>query len=68
MKAKVAITVDQEVLKEIERLRGIANRSAFANHILKLGLKTYKTAEKKPKEPGREYPNPTTPNRAYMEA
>jgi metal-responsive CopG/Arc/MetJ family transcriptional regulator len=68
MKAKVAITVDQEVLKEIERLRGIANRSAFANHILKLGLKTYKTAEKKPKGSEREYPNPTTLNGAYMEA
>ena len=46
MKAKIAITVDQEVLKEINRLRGMATRSTFANHILTLGLKTYKAKEK----------------------
>lgn len=46
MKAKVAFTVDQDVLKEIDRLRGIAGRSAFINHILKIGLRTYSAEEK----------------------
>ena len=46
MKAKIAITVDQEVLKEINRLRGMATRSTFVNHILTLGLKTCKAKEK----------------------
>ena len=49
MKAKVAFTVDQDVLREIDRLRGIAGRSAFINHILKIGLRAYITIEKQAK-------------------
>ena len=49
MKAKVAFTVDQDILKEIDRLRGIAGRSAFINHILKIGLRAYITIEKQAK-------------------
>jgi metal-responsive CopG/Arc/MetJ family transcriptional regulator len=51
MKAKVAFTIDQEVLKEIDALRDLATRSAFANEILKQGLKAYKATHKRPKAP-----------------
>jgi hypothetical protein len=49
MKAKVAFTIDQAVLKEIDALRDLATRSAFANEILKQGLKAYKATHKRPK-------------------
>ena len=52
MKAKVAFTVDQDVLKEIDTLRGMVNRSAFINHVLKLGLRSYRVAEKKTNRTG----------------
>lgn len=51
MKKKIAVTVDQEIYKKIEDLRGIANRSAFTNHILKLGLKAYNMEKSKEKGP-----------------
>ena len=51
MKAKVGFTIDQEVLKEIDALRDLATRSAFANEILKQGLKAYKVTHKRPKAP-----------------
>jgi hypothetical protein len=51
MKAKVAFTIDQAVLKEIDALRDLATRSAFANEILKQGLKAYKATHKRPKAP-----------------
>jgi len=57
MKVKASLTLDQEVLREIERLRGLANRSAFANHVLKLGLKAHKAIEK---QKGAECLNPIT--------
>ena len=49
MKARVAFTIDQEVMEQIDSLRGLACRSAFINHILKIGLKTYLTLEKQAK-------------------
>jgi len=51
LKAKVGFTIDQEVLKEIDALRDLATRSAFANEILKQGLRAYKTTHKKPRAP-----------------
>ena len=51
LKAKVGFTIDQEVLKEIDTLRDLATRSAFANEILKQGLRAYKTTHKKPRAP-----------------
>jgi len=45
MKSKIAVTVDKEVLGEMDRLRGMATRSAFVNHILKLGLKAFKETQ-----------------------
>jgi hypothetical protein len=41
MKARVAFTIDQEIMEEINNLRGLTCRSAFTNHILKLGLQSY---------------------------
>jgi hypothetical protein len=40
MKTKVTLTLDQEVLKEIDYRRGMVNRSSFTNNILKIGLRT----------------------------
>lgn len=51
MKAKVAFTIDKEVLKEIDALRELATRSAFANEILKQGLRAYKATRKRPRTP-----------------
>jgi metal-responsive CopG/Arc/MetJ family transcriptional regulator len=51
LKAKVGFTIDQEVLKEIDALRDLATRSAFANEILKQGLRAYKVTHKRPKAP-----------------
>ena len=51
MKVRVAFTVDQEVMDEIDNRRGLACRSAYINHVLKLGLKTLNG---KPKTKGRE--------------
>ena len=51
MKAKVAFTIDKEILKEIDTLRDLTTRSAFANEILKQGLKAYKATHKRPKAP-----------------
>ncbi len=48
MKAKVAFTIDQAVLEEIDNLRGLANRSTYINHILKIGLNKLKEDSKKP--------------------
>ncbi len=47
MKRRVAFTTDPEVIDEIDSLRGLAGRSAFINHVLKIGLKKYKADEKK---------------------
>jgi hypothetical protein len=41
LKAKVSISVDFDVLNLVDKHRGIANRSAFINYALKIGLKTY---------------------------
>jgi len=42
MKVKIGFTIEPELLKEIDRLRGLARRSPFIEHLIKLGLKTYK--------------------------
>jgi hypothetical protein len=41
LKAKVSISVDSEVLSLVDKHRGIANRSAFVNYVLKIGMKSY---------------------------
>lgn len=34
----ISLTIDSELLAEIERLRGLAKRSTFIEHILRIGL------------------------------
>jgi len=43
MKHHLGLTIDTNLLKEIEELRGREKRSTFIEHLILLGLKTYKT-------------------------
>ncbi|HVP93441.1 MAG TPA: hypothetical protein VMS94_06870 [Acidobacteriota bacterium] len=43
MKHHLGLTIDTKLLKEIEELRGREKRSTFIEHLILLGLKTYKT-------------------------
>ncbi|MEM3668876.1 MAG: hypothetical protein QXU38_03695 [Candidatus Bathyarchaeia archaeon] len=45
MKHHVGLTIDSELFREIERIRGREKRSTFIEHLIRLGLKTYKTEE-----------------------
>jgi len=45
MKTCMAVTIDLQLYKEIERLRGREKRSTFVEHLLKLGIKAYKEKE-----------------------
>jgi len=47
MKKSVNITLDTELLKQIDKLRGLSKRSTFAEHLMKLGLTVYKDNEKR---------------------
>jgi len=42
MKYHIGLTIDTKVFREIEELRGREKRSTFIEHLIKLGLKTYK--------------------------
>ena len=42
MKAKIGFTIEPELLREIDRLRGITKRSTFMEHLIRLGIKSYK--------------------------
>jgi metal-responsive CopG/Arc/MetJ family transcriptional regulator len=48
MKHHIGLTIDTKLLKEIEELRGREKRSTFIEHLIILGLKTYKTENQKP--------------------
>ena len=41
MKEHIGLTIDCELLKKIEELRGREKRSTFIEHLLRLGLKVY---------------------------
>jgi metal-responsive CopG/Arc/MetJ family transcriptional regulator len=41
MKRHIGLTIENELLKTIEELRGREKRSTFIEHLLKLGLKVY---------------------------
>ncbi len=45
MKIKVAICLDAELYREIERLRGMCKRSNYVQHLIELGIKAKKEAE-----------------------
>jgi metal-responsive CopG/Arc/MetJ family transcriptional regulator len=44
MKANVNLTMESGLLREIDTLRGREKRSTFIEHLVRLGLKTYKEA------------------------
>jgi metal-responsive CopG/Arc/MetJ family transcriptional regulator len=46
MKWHIGITINTDLFKEIEELRGMAKRSTFMEHLLELGVKEYKKQQK----------------------
>jgi len=44
LKQHVGFTIDSKLLSEIEVLRGREKRSTFIEHLIRLGLKSYKEA------------------------
>jgi len=46
MKVKIAFTMDKDVLREVERLRGREKRSTFLEHLIRLGLRAHKKESK----------------------
>jgi len=47
LKHHMGLTIDAQLFREIERIRGREKRSTFIEHLIRLGLKVYK-AENKP--------------------
>ncbi len=43
MKHHIGLTIDTKLFREIENLRGREKRSTFIEHLIRLGLKIYKT-------------------------
>jgi len=41
MKTHIGLTIDTELLNQIESLRGMTKRSTFIEHLLRLGLEAY---------------------------
>jgi metal-responsive CopG/Arc/MetJ family transcriptional regulator len=41
MKHHVGLTMDAQLFREIERIRGREKRSTFIEHLIRLGLKAY---------------------------
>jgi len=42
MKCYLAVTIDSELYRKIENLRGREKRSTFVEHLLRLGMKEYR--------------------------
>ena len=42
MKHNISITMEQKLFRELENIRGREKRSTFIEHLIILGLKTYK--------------------------
>ncbi len=42
MKHHIGLTIDAKLFREIENLRGREKRSTFIEHLIMLGLKSYK--------------------------
>ncbi len=51
MKHHIGLTIDQDLLKQIEKVRGREKRSTFMEHLLRLGFKAYldKKEQEEPK-------------------
>jgi metal-responsive CopG/Arc/MetJ family transcriptional regulator len=46
MKHNISITMDQKLFRELENIRGREKRSTFIEHLIVLGLKSYKDKKK----------------------
>jgi metal-responsive CopG/Arc/MetJ family transcriptional regulator len=44
MKAYLAVTIDSDMYRRIEQLRGREKRSTFVEHLLRLGMKEHRKA------------------------
>jgi len=42
MKCYLAVTVDSDLYRKIENIRGREKRSTFVEHLLRLGMKEYR--------------------------
>jgi len=42
MRVSVNVSLDQNLLNQIDRLRGREKRSTFVEHLIRLGLKSYR--------------------------
>jgi len=58
MKIKVAICLDAELYREIERQRGMCKRSNYVQHLIELGIKAKKEAETNAIPTGRQNKRP----------
>lgn len=45
MKVCLTVTIERELFKEIERLRGREKRSTFVEHLLKFGLEKFRESK-----------------------
>jgi metal-responsive CopG/Arc/MetJ family transcriptional regulator len=45
LKVKIGLTLEPELLQEIEELRGIIKRSTFIEYLITLGLQTHRKNE-----------------------
>jgi len=46
MKHHIGLTIEAELFREIERIRGREKRSTFIEHLIKLGLKAHRAENK----------------------
>jgi len=58
MKIKIAICLDADLYREIERLRGMCKRSNYVQHLIELGIKAQKEAETNAIPTGRQNKRP----------
>jgi metal-responsive CopG/Arc/MetJ family transcriptional regulator len=46
LKHHIGLTIDANLFREIEELRGREKRSTFIEHLIRVGLKSYKAESK----------------------
>jgi len=46
MKHHIGLTIEAQLFREIEKLRGREKRSTFMEHLIRLGLRAYKSENK----------------------
>jgi metal-responsive CopG/Arc/MetJ family transcriptional regulator len=44
-RVKLDVTIDSEVMREIDKLRGMEKRSPFVEHLLRIGLEACKSGQ-----------------------